>query len=548
MANDANQVMIIGAGPVGMTMAAHLARFGVGVRIVDKRAGPVEHSHASVVHTRTREMFDAMGIAEDFNAQGHRFEELSFHALGRHLATVRLFGVDGDQDRGPLDIGQDKTERILIAHLAALGVVVERPVEAVAVEQDAGSCRVTLRHPDGREEIAEAAYVCGCEGSNSIVRKTADIPFEGERYTGFEFVQTDARVHASLVPGRGYVFINHDRFLGLFPFDGKGLYRVLCARPDQDATDTSDPTLLEMENIVRDVVDPQATLSDPLWLNRFRTQHRVAGAFRAGARMFIAGDAGHVHVPVAGQGMNTGMQDAFNLSWKLASVIRGWAPASLLDSYDAERQPKAERLINFTDGGFRRLVTPNAATEAAIRLLGASFLNTTRVQDRLRAAVEEVDLHYRGGALAESYDGSGGVLGGDRVPDAQVVRGPGRRASRIQQLFRGTHWTALFLAGKRGDAHDLIDIADELVGIYGERIKAFVITPTLCFGNGDAALVELVHDVDDEAHHAFGVSDPTLILVRPDWYVGLRCSAHNASAIENYLAKVLIATPSAVAA
>ncbi len=316
-------VFIIGAGPVGMVTAAELTRYGVSVRIVDKRSAPVEHSHASIVHARTLEVFEAMGIVNGWLLHGYPFRKTTFFAFGKKLGQLKIEGVDSPYP-APRDIGQNVTERLLIEHLERINVKVERPVEAISFTQNDDYATVTLRHTDGKEEIVQAKWVVSAEGSGSMVRKTLNIPFEGDRYDNQEFVQTDAHIRWSYPVGEGYMFINKHRFLGMFPFDDKGFYRILCARPDKNPQDKSDPTLEQMQQIVREIADPQAELSNPKWLNRFRTQHRKAASFREG-RALLAGDAGHVHVPVGGQGMNTGIQDAFNLSWKLAYVIRGLA-------------------------------------------------------------------------------------------------------------------------------------------------------------------------------------------------------------------------------
>ena len=463
------EVLIIGAGPVGLVTAVELSRYGISVRIVDKRSQPVEHSHASIVHARTLEVLEAMGIVEGWIKQGYPFRKTTFYAFGKKLGQLQIEGVDSPYS-APRDIGQNITERLLIEHLASVGVQVERPVEAIAFSQTGDLATVTLRHPDGQEEIVQAGWVVSAEGSNSLVRKTLEIPFEGDRYTGQEFVQTDAQIRWSYPVGEGYMFINKHRFLGLFPFDDRGFYRILCARPDQNPQDKSDPSLAEMQQIVREIADPQAELSEPKWLNRFRTQHRKAAQFRAG-RALLVGDAGHVHVPVGGQGMNTGIQDAFNLSWKLAYVIRGLAQPQLLDSYNTERQPVAKALLNTTDRGFRVMVEPNDITELALKFLGPIAFHSEALMHQIRDVVEEVKINYRQSPLSQNK-GHMGLQAGDRAPDALVVQDCS--TVRLFQVLQGTRWNLLLFGGRKanGAENELWNLADEIAAEYSQAVQS----------------------------------------------------------------------------
>ncbi len=229
-----------------------------------------------------------------------------------------------------------------------MSVTVERQVEATVFSQDADGVSVTLRHlaEGNRTSTARAAWLVDCEGSSSKAREAMGIPFDGDRYSGIEFLMADAQTHWSYTNGPAYGFIENERALMFLPFDGAGHHRVLCMQADQHPDAKYEPSLGEIEDIAREMTgDPGLRLSEPRWVTRFRTQHRLAGRFREG-RVFLAGDAGHVHVPIGGQGMNYGMADAFNLAWKLAAVVRGDArPEPLLDSYNTERHRADEALL-----------------------------------------------------------------------------------------------------------------------------------------------------------------------------------------------------------
>lgn len=536
MASPSLDVLIVGAGPVGMVSAAELTRYGVSVRIVDKRSGPVEHSHASIVHARTLEVLEAMGIVGGWLEQGYPFRKTTFYAFGNKLGQLIIEGVDSPYS-APRDIGQNITERLLIEHLNQVGVEIERPVEAIDFAQDDEKVTVTLLHPDGQPEVVQAKWVVSAEGSGSMVRKKLNIPFEGERYTGQEFVQTDAQIRWSYPVGEGYMFINKNRFLGLFPFNSEGFYRILCARPDKNPEDKSDPTLEEMQQIVRDVADPQAELFDPKWLNRFRTQHRKAARFREG-RALLAGDAGHVHVPVGGQGMNTGIQDAFNLSWKLSYVIRGLAQPHLLDTYNTERQPVAEALLKTTDSGFRVMVEPNDITELALRFFGPVAFHIDTLMHRIRDVVEEVSISYRQGPISEDCGGGSGPEAGDRAPDATIVRLADRSTVRLFQVLRGTQWNLLVFAGKKPTTEteaQLKNLANAIAQKYPQTLRVHYVTTVL---TEPKSQLSVLVDHLEYLHDKYGVEQACLYLIRPDWYIGFRGGLFDSGKLLNYLAKL----------
>lgn len=539
----APSVLVVGAGPVGLSTAAELARHGVRVRIVDRREGPVTYSQAAAVHVRMQEILGAMGIVDGWLAAGHHLQRVSVRAFGKKLGVIRPDGVDSPYP-GPLIIGQDITERLLVAHLERLGVAVERQVEATAYAQDADGVNVTLKPLAGekREEAVRVPWVVACEGSSSAAREALGIPFEGARYTGQEFIQADVRVHGSYPAGSIYTFINKERTLIMFPFDDQGNYRVLCIRAEQAGGSHEPPTLAEIQTIAREMTgDPGLTLSDPRWLNRFRTQHRLAARFRGG-RIFLAGDAGHVHVPVGGQGMNYGIQDAFNLAWKLATVVRGFArPEPLLDSYHVERHRVDAALLHGTDEGFRSMVHPSAWKELAMRLVGPVALGSDTIQERVRDLLSGVKIHYHGSLLAEDRGGSAGPVAGDRAPDGKGVLLPGRETKSLFDLFYPTgRWTLLLFGGLEPTEDACWKLAAAGAAVltdFGHLINAHFVLTDLDLATsieGGSVLLDREHTL----HERYGVKAACIYLVRPDGYVGFRGSADHGGELLSYLYRV----------
>jgi 3-(3-hydroxy-phenyl)propionate hydroxylase len=526
-------VLVVGAGPTGLTAAHELARFGVRCRIIDKKAAPVQHSQALAVQVRTLETLELMGIAEGWVAAGYPLRELVPRAFGKRLPTVRLDGVES-RFSGPLSVGQQVTERLLSEALAARGVRVERGLEAVEAMQNESGVEVQVRGEGGATHALKARWVIDCEGSHSVLREKLGVAFEGARNPHREMIQADAHVASAFPAGIIHFFIDVERVVALFPFDDRGHCRVLCIIPPTDPPRHDAPTLAEVEAEVRRVADPQAVLSDPRWLNRFRTQHRLAAAFRKG-RVFFAGDCAHVHVPVGGQGMNYGMQDAFNLGWKLAGVARGELAPWVLETYEMERRPVAEALVEGTERVFH-LVAPaggaGALRQTLLPLVATGALGIDRVQEAIREAMAELQVHYRESALSETH-GGGHPIAGERAPDAGLVVADDRRTTTLYTLLREKGWLLLAFSGTHGEG--FAEAAAACLGGLPAQVAAFVVQ-----ASADGASGGLL-DYDHLLHEAFGVKQAALYLVRPDGYLAFcdRLDTRTAGRLDAYLKRLL---------
>ena len=544
MPAERSDVLVIGAGPVGLTLACELRRHGVNVRLVDKREKPNEHPNAAIVHVRTLEILSAMGAVDGFLREGFAFPGIHVRAFGKRLGFIDVGGVDSPFPN-PRTLPQQITERLLREHFSHLGGRIEWSVEAVGLEQDAAEVRIKLRHllEKSREETATVAWLAGCEGSSSMTREALGIPFSGERYAGKEFLQADARVRWSYPHGFGHQFINAEHVLMFFAYDDTGHYRIICARNDQNPGNHEPPALAEMEALVRKVADPAAELYDPTWFNRFRTGYRLAARFREG-RAFLAGDAGHVHIPIGGQGMNYGMHDAFNLAWKLAAVIKREARPELLDTYNAERHPVDESLVRGTDRGFHFLVQPPPLVGPALRFLGGIAINLDLIQHRIRDTLAEMNVAYPASALSEGHGLGAGPRAGDRAPDALVVRMPERRTERLFQVMHGTRWTLLLFAGLTPtpeSIEQLERISGSLAAPYGTRVAVHLVLgddPPVPVHENWAA--HLLMDREHDLHRRYGVEGaPCLYLIRPDWHVAFRGGLEHHSDLVKYLERTL---------
>jgi 3-(3-hydroxy-phenyl)propionate hydroxylase len=556
--NFDSDVLILGAGPVGLTLANEFARHGVKPRIVDEASGIREVSKAMILHVRTQEVLDRVGIAGRISRESQPLREVVVHAYGKHIGSWDLDRIDSPFPH-PVIVGQNRTQHLLLDLLSERGVAVEWNTEATSVAI-AADCATTVVRETDRESGTHvetsicSRYVVGCEGSNSVVRKALNLTFEGDRYSGEQFIQADCRIRWALPRGRSYLFLTADGYLMVieFPNDVVRIFISLpdkgCAEPDPSTTaaqlgaveaTNEQPTLEEIRRHLERLSGYECELSDSTWLARYRTSHRYANRFSQG-RAFICGDAAHVHVPIGGQGMNTGIQDAFNLGWKLAGVVRGTLHESILDSYQAERHPVAASLIRGTNFAYTGILHPSEIKQKAARLFGPFLIGNSMVQGFMRNTLEELKIFYPESPLNLDRGGTRGPKAGERVLDTTFTRASDRATVTLGQLTRGTSWTLLVFGGTEVAATvtgDTLELIDEVASRYPGRIETHLvvasgISPTAI------ALERVLLDALHLAHERYGVADASFYLLRPDTYVAARGPLSEANALLQYLRAV----------
>lgn len=529
-------VLIVGAGPVGLTLASELTRHGINCRIVEKEASPKSFSKALILHVRTLEVMQAMGAITPFQAEAKPMRQLEVHAYGKYIGHWK-FDIDSPFP-SPLIIGQNRTESILEQHLNQLGVQVQRQTEVIALEQDTDRVAVTLRDASGNEEIVQAQYLVGCDGAHSIVRKKVGFKFEGDKYEGEQFIQTDAKLRWTFPRGLNYLFLTEVGYLMVIEMPNDRV-RIFISLPDTDPTNETPPTLTEISSELHRLTGVEPEISDPVWLTRYRTSHRRVDRFLLG-RIFLAGDAGHVHVPIGGQGMNTGIQDAFNLAWKLAYVIQGKSHAQLLDSYNTERIPVATALLEGTNRAYQTVLHPKDIVQKAVRLFGPFIMSLNPVQNLVTNTLEEVEINYKDSTLVEEHGGSNGVAAGYHALDALVVLLEDKETLSLFELMRGTEWTLLLLSGEKTTTQNyqqLREIGTTILEKYGQVIKPYlVVTDTLPqdLNWTSSVLIDKQHFV----HQKYGASGASIYLIRPDWYVAFRSPASLGNRLLDYCSHV----------
>ncbi|MHC2018517.1 FAD-dependent monooxygenase [Methylobacterium sp. CM6247] len=392
------QALIVGAGPVGLTLAAELARYGIGIRLIDKSLQPTQTSKALVVWPRTLELMDRMGCRQAFLDASLRVHGAALRSAGSILGHIRFDAVASSYNFAVM-IPQRETERLLIEHLATFGIAVEREVELVSFVTGDEHVEATLRHADGAEEAISASWLIGCDGAHSTVRHGLDLAFAGEAQ-GDDWLLADIRVEGDDAPPGDEIatYLHRDGPLVVFPIPG-GRARVIAQVGKTDpAHPRPDPTLGDVQALV----DQRAggfRVVDPVWLTHFRINERKVSRYSQG-RAILAGDAAHIHSPAGGQGMNTGMQDAINLAWKLAMVERGQAAPSLLDSYSPERSAVGDMVLR-NAARLTDMATLSNPVAQGFRNLALRFmLGFHAVQDKMAATMSEVEIAYTDSPLS----------------------------------------------------------------------------------------------------------------------------------------------------
>lgn len=476
-------VLVAGAGPTGLTLGIELARRGVPVRVVDRAERPAVGSRGDGLQPRTLEVFDDIGVLGAVLAAGAPHAPIRAYADGRFVGERRMSEWREPTPDVPLPnpwvLGQAQTEEILRTRLGELGIRVELGTELTAFAQDGERVTATLRR-DGRGETVRADYLVGADGGRSAVRRALGIAFTGSTVDELRMLAADVTV-PGLDHEHGHWFAGADDLragISLTPLPGGELFQVACAA---DPARDDDPAAVLQATLDR-FCGPQ--LRDVAWASVWRPNARLAQRYRQG-RVFLAGDAAHVHPPTGGQGLNTGVQDAYNLGWKLAEALRTDAPDELLDSYEAERLPVAARVLGLSTALLRKHT--DGAADAHVR----------------GSETHQLDVGYRHSPLvSDARSVPGRLRAGDRAPDAPVVDAAGR-AVRLFDLFRGPHATVLAFGGG----------ATTSMSTAGAPVHA-VLRP------GRRASGPAMVDVDGHAFAAYDVTEGTSVLVRPDGYVG----------------------------
>ncbi|MBT0769510.1 FAD-dependent monooxygenase [Kineosporia sp. J2-2] len=535
MVNDA-EVLVVGAGPAGLTQAIELARRGIRVRVVDRREQPSGQADKAIgIHCRTMEVWERQGVVTQAIDAGTWLHGQTVYVNGRLTHQVDWAGLD-ELPYAHLGLPQYETERILTQRLNELGVQVERGVSLISMTQDEEG--VTARLSNG---TARVRYLVGCDGAHSAVREQLGLTFEGGLSMFPQlFMLADVDLDWEMPAGHLLRFVRIEEdgdFTGMLvcvPLKGKNRYRVATLAPEhyQQAVGTGvvpagfsqeydPPALADVQGVLDELAPSATTASNLRWASIFRIKHGIVDRYREG-RVFVAGDAAHLHPPAGGQGMNTGIQDAWNLGWKLALVLRGQARPALLDSYDTERRPAGRAIVD--------------------RAVNLAFTDEMDMEDQKAQFLLEMQMtmNYAGSPLVgerlgEGVDASAGPLPGHRAPDVTELRRFGvAHPLRLFDVLNDARATLLLWTD---EAADLDAVAEMARGATSGQVNVCAIVSGDLPGLPGQEL-PVYQDCDGHFAKTYAVSGPAAYLVRPDGHVGFRTLPLSAPALHEHLTAV----------
>lgn len=550
-------VLVVGAGPTGLMAAAELLRHGCSVRVIDKLRAPDPHSRALAIHARSLEILDDLDVADALIGRGIRCDGVAMFANGKRIVRV---GLDDLETRFPfvLMLPQSETEDVLTARLVGLGGKIERGVELSSCEQNATGVVARVRDADGKEEDIRAAWLVGCDGAHSMVRKQAGLEFGGRAYDE-RFVLGDVAIAWDVPRDQIATFFGDSGVAVCFPLPGNR-WRVVAALPPEDTREDG-PTVEELEKMLAERSAISVKLSAPGWLARFRIHARQVAEYRRG-RVFLAGDAAHIHSPFGGQGMNTGMQDAHNLAWKLALVHQGKAHATVLDSYHAERHPIASQILRDTDAMTRVATLRNPVARTVRNQMARFFSSFDVFRERVARNVAELVIDYRNSPIVDEYRDSlllarigndtgeeSPTIGAYRqfgsAPHAGQLVGDGvairdGREQRLGEILDTRRHTLLLFDGRATTAQGyerFRQIHTNVGAAYADRIDVHVVVPSDTRPVGLDGISVLL-DPEGDLELRFGATAECLYLIRPDLYIAYRSQPAEPEPLAKYLASV----------
>lgn len=502
------QVLVVGAGPTGLVLAAELLSRGIRTRIIDQGDGVALQSRAIGIHARSLEVLDMMGLARGFIELGQVVHHLRFYSQGQGLARLD-FARCGSRFGFLLDLPQDQTERLLRARIGELGGVIENGAELTGLTVRGDGVTAAIHTRAGGTDTSTAAYVVGCDGAHSRVRHELGLTFHGRPYPQ-DWLLADVRLDWDRAEDSIHAFFQPEGLpLICFPMRGHQWRVTLPFAGDRGG---QPPTLAEIQELTDQRAPEPLTLSEPTWLANFRCHRRSASAYRRG-RVLLAGDAVHIHTPAGGQGLNTGITDAHNLGWKLALVASGRAPDALLDSYGTERRPVADEVLKLTDAlvhyGTMRNPVKRTVRDIVVPVLG----RVPALQRRAARRISQVYVAYP--PDRPTLPGMDGGRGWGRPR-------PGRRMPDIELTVRG-RGTTLY-AVLRGGRHVLVlPVADPEPLLPGSELWPY---------RRDLEIATMPPGQSGIARHRGATP---IILIRPDGYVAALGSPARLSPVTGYL-------------
>jgi len=506
--NRTTDVLIVGAGPTGLSLGCQLLRYGVDFVIVEKNEGVTPYSKAIGVHARTLEIYEQLGLAQQAIEQGAIADKGRLLVDGEVRGELQFGRIGEGLSRYPfiLMLEQSKNEQLLYEYLRAGGRDVDWNTELEDFTQTDSLVSARVKTPDGGIQTIEAKYVVGCDGPRSLVRNTLGIDFGGNTFERTFYV-TDAQIDWHFSHDALHACLAKESFVFFFPLSGEKRYRIVGVFPEEFAKDEGEILYEEIEEHIKQFSALELDIHDVEWFSTYKVHTRHAARFSEG-RCFLAGDAAHIHTPAGAQGMNTGIQDAYNLAWKLALVLQNVASEDLLSTYNEERLENAKNLLRTTD----RMFQMTAGDEWWIAFLRTTvlpsianyILNLDLVRKLIFPTLSQIGINYRHSSLSRhAGDEDFTVKAGDRLPYLVLDGG------NVYDRLRAPKFHLLAFGDNPG-------IASKYAGLVD--YNSFELT--------------------DDVQHIFGTHRPFNVLLRPDNYIGFITAKTSETDVESYLSKL----------
>ncbi|HZW61175.1 MAG TPA: FAD-dependent monooxygenase [Candidatus Babeliales bacterium] len=520
-------VLIVGAGPTGLMMACELARYGVPFRIVDKKLERTLASNATWVQTRTLELFNQIGILDRFLHAGHRCDAINLYSDGKYLTKLSLNYIDSLYPF-ILMLPQSETERLLGEYLKELHGQIEWSAELIEVKCDSKIVESNIRSSTGDIETITSDWLIACDGANSIIREKCGFHFPGEDLTE-QFVVADAKIDFSYMSkDEIHLFFDPGTIFAAFPL-GSNKYRI-AANLHLDY-----PRKIFTEREVIEIVQERAHgkyyVTDVGWISPFWIHGKLVEHMRHD-RIFLVGDAAHIHSPAGGQGMNTGLQDAFNLAWKLALVIKGKATLSLLDSYHSERFPIVKQAVDQNEYFTKMALFDDTFLTKLNHFSKTLSHDQKSLSKQIGEQITQIDIQYQTSPIIkyEETVNSHAPKPGKRAPDVVI-----NQSSQLYHYLRNTKHNVLIFTGlEDDDSIKIKDLKKQIDQTYSNLVK------THCISKDKITdLDDFILDENNILHESYRIKKPTIYIVRPDGYIAYCSTRFNFSSVENLLDKYL---------
>jgi 2-polyprenyl-6-methoxyphenol hydroxylase-like FAD-dependent oxidoreductase len=524
-------ILIVGAGPTGLTLAHELLRHGIKPRLIEKTPIPSPNTKALGVMARTLELLAPSGITQEMLAQGVKVPIFSVFSQGRQL--VRFDFANGIESPYPfiLMIPQHTTEGILTEHLVRQAGTIERGVELISLTQRTDGVEAVLRHADETEERIWTSFLIGCDGAHSTVRHLLGTPFVGTTVEQ-SFTTGNVRMHGDLPHDQALAYLNRGRLITYFPLPD-GHHRFIIAYQPGEAPQ-GEVTLEEIQRAI-DTCGPKGSrASDPGFLARYHVHQRKVDHY-VDQRVILVGDAAHIHSPLGAQGMNTGMQDAMNLAWKLALVVQDRAPARLLESYEIERAEVGTRLLQDDELLTRQAFMHHPLATTTRDYTAKCLTQLPQAQQVIISTAAELRISYHHGPLGAEYRGekvksaSSRVNVGDRAPNGPISPGKRTAPRQLYNLLTGIRHALLIFTQKLDEAR-----SREMQSQLSDWWDLLDVYPILR-QDPDGESEQTLYDPEGVLAEHYGIAEEGLVLIRPDGYISFRSQPIAGEPLQRYL-------------